>query len=63
MLRTPAKLLLCFLPALTGCLMHTHKVQQAKLPPVLKEAGADQLVAAVNRKNSQLLWAVRSRAR
>lgn len=28
--------------------MHTHKVQQAKVPPVLLEAEADQLVARIN---------------
>ncbi len=28
--------------------MHTHKVQQAKAPPVLLEAEADQLVARIN---------------
>jgi hypothetical protein len=34
--------------------MHTHRVQQAKLPPVLMQAEADQLVQQVNQKNAEL---------
>lgn len=49
-----AKILLCLLPALSGCLMHTHKVQQARMPAAIRDADADQLVQAVNRKNQSL---------
>jgi hypothetical protein len=34
--------------------MHTHRVQQAKVPPVLLEATADQLVQRVNRVNGSI---------
>ncbi len=34
--------------------MHTHRVQRAKVPPVLLEATADQLVQRVNRVNASI---------
>ncbi len=48
MQRLPAKLVLCLLPLLSGCLIRTHKVKQAVVPPVLREADAEQLVARIN---------------
>ena len=48
MRRFPAKLLCCLLPLLGGCLVHTRRVHQTKLPPVLRDAEADQLVQRVN---------------
>jgi hypothetical protein len=40
--------LLMALPVLTGCLSHTRKVQQAKLPPVVLSAPAEKLVDSIN---------------
>ncbi len=54
MRRFPALLLLCLLPVLSGCLMRTHLVKRTVLPPVLKEAEADQLVQAINHLSDSL---------
>jgi outer membrane lipoprotein-sorting protein len=40
--------LLLLLPALSGCLVHTRTVKQAKMPGVIKSATAEQLVQSVN---------------
>lgn len=40
--------LLLLLPALSGCLVHTRTVKQAKMPNVIRTATADQLVQQVN---------------
>lgn len=48
------KFVLCLLPLLSGCLMHTRKVQKAIVPPVLMEATADQLVQRVNQVNGAI---------
>ncbi len=48
------RLALCLLPLLSGCLMHTHRVQRATVPPVLLEATADQLVQRVNRVSDSI---------
>jgi outer membrane lipoprotein-sorting protein len=42
--------LLLLLPALTGCLVHTRTVKQAKMPSVIQSATADELVQAVNKQ-------------
>ncbi|HEY0785679.1 MAG TPA: hypothetical protein VGD62_07385 [Acidobacteriaceae bacterium] len=47
-------LVLCLLPLLTGCLVHTHRVKQAKLPTIVRDATADGLVQEVNRMNGGL---------
>ena len=41
-------LLLLLAPLLSGCLVHTYRVQQPKMPPVVMNAEADQLVRLVN---------------
>jgi len=40
--------LLLLLPTLSGCLVHTRTVKQAKMPSVIKTATADELVQSVN---------------
>ena len=42
------------LPALQGCLVRTHRVQQAVAPSVVKDAAAEQLVAIVNATNARM---------
>ena len=54
MRQTPAKVMLCLLPWLTGCLVHTHKVQKARIPTVLREATADQLVEIINHESASI---------
>ena len=41
-------------PALTGCLSHTHKLQQPKLAGVALNADAVQLVEAINHRYDQV---------
>ena len=48
------KFLALLLPVLTGCLSHTRKLQQPKLAGVALNAGADQLVEAVNKRYEQV---------
>lgn len=38
------------LPALTGCLSHTHKIQQPKMPGVVMSADVQQLVSNINKQ-------------
>ncbi|MDI3253530.1 DUF4292 domain-containing protein [Pseudacidobacterium ailaaui] len=40
----------CLLPVLTGCLIHTRKVPQPKMPSVVLSADAQQLVSNINRQ-------------
>ena len=54
MQRSQFRLVLCLLPFLGGCLARTHKVQQAKVPPVLLSAEADQLIARVNKVSDSI---------
>jgi outer membrane lipoprotein-sorting protein len=42
--------LLMVLPVMTGCLSHTRKVQQARMPGVVLSATADQLVDSINQQ-------------
>ncbi len=49
MRRSPALLWLCLLPALNGCLWHTHRVAKSAAPVALREADADQLVSMINK--------------
>ena len=44
--------LLFLLPALSGCLMHTHVVQHARVPTVVLSAEADQLVRTINQQST-----------
>lgn len=48
------KFLALLVPALTGCLSHTHKLQQPKLAGVALNADAVQLVEAINRRYDQV---------
>jgi hypothetical protein len=48
------KLLALLVPALTGCLSHTHKLQQPKLAGVALDADAVQLVEAINHRYDQV---------
>jgi len=48
------KLLALLVPVLTGCLSHTHKLQQPKLAGVALNADAVQLVEAINRRYDQV---------
>jgi outer membrane lipoprotein-sorting protein len=48
------KLLTLLVPVLTGCLSHTHKLQQPKLAGVALNADAVQLVEAINHRYDQL---------
>jgi hypothetical protein len=48
------KLLALMVPALTGCLSHTHKLQQPKLAGVALNADAVQLVEAINHRYDQV---------
>lgn len=45
---TSALLLLLLLPFIDGCLVHTRRIQQAKMPSVVMTATADDLVKAIN---------------
>jgi outer membrane lipoprotein-sorting protein len=45
---TSALLLLLLLPFLNGCLVHTRRIKQAKMPSVVMTATADDLVKAIN---------------
>jgi outer membrane lipoprotein-sorting protein len=47
-------MLLCLLPGMSGCLVHSYRVQQPKVPAVVMNAAADQLVAKVNEQNKQM---------
>jgi len=47
---TVSLVLLLALPALTGCLWHTHKVPVARVPPHILTATPEQLAAIVNQK-------------
>jgi hypothetical protein len=38
------------LPVLTGCLSHTHKLQQPKMPGVVLSADVQQLVSTINKQ-------------
>ncbi len=42
------------LPGLNGCLVHTYRVQQPRVPSVVKDAAADQLVLLVNQENARM---------
>jgi hypothetical protein len=42
------------LPGLNSCLRHTYRVQQPRMPSVIKSAAADQLVQLVNQENSSM---------
>lgn len=42
--------LLLLLPILSGCLVHTKKIKQAKMPAIVLTATADELVQDVNRQ-------------
>jgi hypothetical protein len=46
--------LLLLLPALSGCLVHTRTVKQAKMPSVVMTATADQLVQEVNKQCKEI---------
>jgi hypothetical protein len=48
------KFLALLVPALTGCLSHTHKLQQPKLAGVALNADAVQLVEAINHRYEQV---------
>jgi outer membrane lipoprotein-sorting protein len=48
------KFLALLVPALTGCLSHTHKLQQPKLAGVALNADAVQLVEAINHRYDQV---------
>jgi outer membrane lipoprotein-sorting protein len=48
------KLLALLVPALTGCLSHTHKLQQPKLAGVALNAEAVELVEAINHRYDQV---------
>jgi hypothetical protein len=48
------KLLALLVPALTGCLSHTHKLQRPKLAGIALNADAVQLVEAINRRYEQV---------
>jgi Domain of unknown function (DUF4292) len=48
------KLVVLLVPALTGCLSHTRKLQQPKLAGPVLNADAVQLVEAVNRRYDQV---------
>ena len=45
---------LLLLPALEGCLAHTYRVQQPRMPSVIRDAAADQLVKLVNDRHDQV---------
>lgn len=45
---TSALLLLLLLPLLDGCLVHTRRIKQAKMPSVVMTATANDLVQAIN---------------
>jgi len=47
---TSALLLLLLLPFLNGCLVHTRRIQQAKMPSIVMTATADDLVKAINNR-------------
>ena len=42
-------LVMC-LPALTGCLSHTRKLQQPKMPSVVQTADVQQLIDNINKQ-------------
>ncbi len=42
------------LPGLSGCLTHTYRVQQPRMPAVVRSAEADQLVQLVNEQNQRM---------
>ncbi len=44
---------------LTGCLVHTYKVQQPRMPPIVRDAAGDELVQLVN-KQSQILQTLKA---
>jgi outer membrane lipoprotein-sorting protein len=46
--RSSALLLLFLLPFVNGCLVHTRRVKQAKMPAVVMTATAEDLVKAIN---------------
>lgn len=46
--RKSSAVLLCLLPVLNGCLVHTRRIRQAKMPSVVMTATADDLVKAIN---------------
>jgi hypothetical protein len=48
------KFLALLVPALTGCLSHTHKLQQPKLAGVALDADAVQLVEGINHRYDQV---------
>jgi hypothetical protein len=45
---------LLLLPVLSGCLRHTYRVQQPRMPSVVKEATTEQLVQIVNDENEHI---------
>jgi hypothetical protein len=45
---TSALLLLLLLPLMDGCLVHTRRIKQAKMPSIVMTATADDLVKAIN---------------
>lgn len=49
-----AACLLAVMPALSGCYAHSYRVQQPKMPSVIKDAAADQLVQMVNAQNQKM---------
>jgi outer membrane lipoprotein-sorting protein len=48
------KLLALLVPVLTGCLSHTHKLQQPKLAGVVMNADAIELVEAINKRYDEI---------
>ncbi len=46
--------LLLLLPGLNGCLVHTYKVQQPRMPSIVRSAAAEQLVSQVNEQNHRM---------
>ena len=46
--------MLPLLLGLSGCLVHTHRVQQPIMPSIVKTAAADQLVQLINDQNKRI---------
>ena len=45
---------LLWMPVLNGCLVHTYRVQQPRMPAAIRDAAADELVRLVNQQNQQI---------
>jgi outer membrane lipoprotein-sorting protein len=52
--RLAALVVLALLPGLSGCFVHSYRVQQPKMPSVVLTAAADQLVAKVNAQHTAM---------